>query len=883
MKVWSVVMDRIKKFEPLWGMWKCDAVLGEGSFGRVYRAVRKEGERVYYSAVKHISVPANEQQLNEVRSSGFYNSDAEISKYFGGIVEDVQREVDFMYTLKGNANIVSYEDHLIVPKEDGIGCDIFIRMELLRSLNSIIKSNLTVEDAIKIGSDICNALEVCAKSRIVHRDIKPSNIFVNANGDYKLGDFGIAKVLNSATVGMSKKGTYFYMAPEIYKCEPANFTSDIYSLGIVLYRILNDNCLPFMPTNGTILLEHQEAALVKTMTGQPMPPPRNATPQLAAVILKACSFNMRNRFQTPGEFKKALNDAYLGKYVEQVPAVSEDTVKVDEENTTPINAVFGANPAQAQQRESRADSTSTIPLIQPSYQQPAYQAPQPAPANAAQPLQQPIYRAPQTTPSTVTQPLPQQSNAAKTTQKAPTAEIKEKKEINGNDSISGVIIGMVCFLIFLVCLIASCGDGCQSVDETGSGMVYTDVDDVEPEIELDLPPEGEVLNIYVWNEEFKGFVEQYYTIPDGIEVRWIINTDQDNIYQTSLDEMLACNETLPEDERVDIFLAEPSYSAKYVDSEYTMDVASIGFENSDTMYDYAIDMCTDSEGVCKGIAPMICPGTLIYRRSIARDVLGTDSPDEVQAALGSWDKFEEVAALAKSKGYYMTASYQETFRAYTANRSRPWVDSNGNISVPPEFEEWAKMSKDMAKNKTTLKGGLWETQWSSQMASSGKTMCYFGPSWYYNFSMGWQAVEGDWAVCRGPQAYDYGGYSLLVATGTDNPRTIRDLFEAFTTDEDMLDEYSRDNLLMANNRNVMEVIAEDDLYSNYLLGGQNDYEIQVEVADQVKWRNATAYDFHLDTDFMYSMRSYINGSCSYEEAVDDFCRNACKIYPELSY
>ncbi|MBP3413886.1 MAG: serine/threonine protein kinase [Clostridia bacterium] len=428
-------MDRIKKFEPLWGVWECDAVLGEGSFGRVYRAVRKEGERVYYSAVKHISVPANQQQLNEVRSSGFYNSDAEISKYFGGIVEDVQREVDFMYTLKGNANIVSYEDHLIVPKEDGIGCDIFIRMELLRSLNSIIKSNLTVEDAIKIGSDICSALEVCAKSRIVHRDIKPSNIFVNANGDYKLGDFGIAKVLNSATVGMSKKGTYFYMAPEIYKCEPANFTSDIYSLGIVLYRILNDNCLPFMPTNGTILLEHQEAALVKTMTGQPMPPPRNATPQLAAVILKACSFNMRNRFQTLGEFKKALNDAYLGKYVEQVPAVSEDTVKVDEDNTTPINAVFDANPAQAQQ-PGKADNW---------WRDSGYPIPPSAPSIVTQPLQN-------STSYTVTQPLaqPMPSTVTQPLHQYPQSDTQQPKTKRTTSlGTTGLVFGILSFLCLI--------------------------------------------------------------------------------------------------------------------------------------------------------------------------------------------------------------------------------------------------------------------------------------------------------------------------------------------------------------------------------------------------------------------------------------------------
>ncbi len=302
-------MDRIKKFEPLWGVWRCESVLGKGGFGKVYKAVRHDGDHIYYSAVKHISVP-DDDQLDEARKSGMYRSEREIADYFNDVARDVQREIDLMYRLKANTNIVSYEDHMIIPKPDGIGSDIFIRMELLQDLSSIMSDNMSAYDAVKIGSDICTALEVCARSKIIHRDIKPSNIFVNENGDYKLGDFGIARVLSNTTMGVSKKGTYSYMAPEIYKCEPANFTSDIYSLGVVLYRILNNNRLPFMPVSERIRAQDQEAALLKTVSGVPMPPPINASSHLAAVILKACSYNMRDRFRSASEFRDSLNAAF---------------------------------------------------------------------------------------------------------------------------------------------------------------------------------------------------------------------------------------------------------------------------------------------------------------------------------------------------------------------------------------------------------------------------------------------------------------------------------------------------------------------------------------------------------------------------------------------
>ncbi len=351
-------MDRIRKFEPLWGVWKCESVLGEGAFGRVYKATRQEGNHIYHSAVKHISVPANEQQIQEIRTAGFYKNEKDISKYFEAVVRDVQSEIDLMYRLKGSANIVSYEDHLIIPKASGIGCDIFIRMELLTPLTSILTENMPIRDAVKIGTDICTALEMCARAKIIHRDIKPSNIFVNAYGDYKLGDFGIARVTGGATAGMSKKGTYNYMAPEIYKCEPANLTSDIYSLGVVLYRILNCNRLPFMPMTGMPMPRHYEEATVKMVSGAPMPPPKNATPQLAAVILKACAYNKRDRYQSAAEFRKALNDAMYGANPVNTMA---DNDRFYEETVVSERTQINSNRSPYSYEIAQRVSTNTLP------------------------------------------------------------------------------------------------------------------------------------------------------------------------------------------------------------------------------------------------------------------------------------------------------------------------------------------------------------------------------------------------------------------------------------------------------------------------------------------------------------------------------------------
>ena len=97
------------------------------------------------------------------------------------------------------------------------GWDIYIRMELLESFVEYTKHReLTEGDVIRLGIDICNALELCERQKIIHRDIKPANIFVSTSGSFKLGDFGIARKLERANSTMSHKGTYSYMAPEIF-------------------------------------------------------------------------------------------------------------------------------------------------------------------------------------------------------------------------------------------------------------------------------------------------------------------------------------------------------------------------------------------------------------------------------------------------------------------------------------------------------------------------------------------------------------------------------------------------------------------------------------------------------------------------------------------
>ena len=286
--------------------WKIIRLLGEGSYGKVFEIERSEFGQTYRAALKVITVPQSSAEVRSVISEGMSVSQAEA--YFHGIVEELMHEFSIMFKLKGTANIVSCEDLRVLEHPDGIGWDILIRMELLHPLLPYVYQHpMARRDIIRLGIDICKALELCQRYNIIHRDIKPENIFISDNGDYKLGDFGIARTIERTTSGLSKKGTYSYMAPEVYAGKEYGFSVDTYSLGLVLYRMLNKNRGPFLPQPPeAITFSSREQALARRMSGEPLPRPFYGEGRLGEIVLKACAFDPKDRYSSPQQLRQEL-------------------------------------------------------------------------------------------------------------------------------------------------------------------------------------------------------------------------------------------------------------------------------------------------------------------------------------------------------------------------------------------------------------------------------------------------------------------------------------------------------------------------------------------------------------------------------------------------
>lgn len=294
-----------------WPGWETIRQIGDGSFGFVYEIERDVFGQKEKAALKVITIPQKSSDIDALRSEGYDN--ASITETFKRYLEDIVNEYSLMRKLSGSANVVNCDDVRYVQHDDGFGWDVYIKMELLTPLMKVIDTVVSDEQVIQIGIDICKALILCKKHNIVHRDIKPENIFISENGDYKLGDFGVAKIMEKTSGGTNKIGTYDFMAPEVYNDEPYDSAADRYSLGLVLYWLLNDRRTPFLPLPPAQPGNNEKInARKQRFRGETIPAPAHGSWELQQVVLKACAYNQEDRYQSAEEFCDALVNSQSG-------------------------------------------------------------------------------------------------------------------------------------------------------------------------------------------------------------------------------------------------------------------------------------------------------------------------------------------------------------------------------------------------------------------------------------------------------------------------------------------------------------------------------------------------------------------------------------------
>ncbi len=301
-----------------WREWTATDFLGAGSYGEVYKTVTEDGQ---VCAIKVIEIPRSREEADSLKRE--YGDEETVKSFYTNLVEEYEREIQLLTSLKDAENIVKVYDHFKEP--NGMGWRLYIRMEYLQSFTEYCDlRDITEEDVIRFGIDICSALEQCEKLGIIHRDLKPENLLVDEDGTLKLADFGLARTMEASRGSFSIKGTFSYMAPEIYLGRKYDHQVDIYSMGLILYRLLNQNREPFLPLGKKLIYyRDKELALSKRMDGEKIPAPAEASEDLAAIILRACAYRTEDRYRTAHVMREDLRKLQKGRYRKQRISTSQ--------------------------------------------------------------------------------------------------------------------------------------------------------------------------------------------------------------------------------------------------------------------------------------------------------------------------------------------------------------------------------------------------------------------------------------------------------------------------------------------------------------------------------------------------------------------------------
>lgn len=460
-------------------------------------------------------------------------------------------------------------------------------------------------------------------------------------------------------------------------------------------------------------------------------------------------------------------------------------------------------------------------------------------------------------------------------------------------------------ILLAAALAAGALAGCGSPSGTGSAEGNTETGTEEGSAETGTE-EGKVINIYSWNDEFRQRVEAVYpevketskdgtvtTLKDGTEIHWTINPNQDGVYQQKLDEALMNQADAAADDKVDIFLSETDYVNKYTDADAdaAMPLTDLGIDPEKDLadqYSFTKVTASDADGVQRGSTWQCCPGLLVYRRDIAKDVFGTDDPEVVGEKVKDWDTMKATAEELKAKGYFAFSSYADTFRLYGNSIAQSWVSPGETvIKVDQKIMDWVADSKEWLDAGYLDKNvkGQWNDDWNKAMSSSSKVFAFLFPAWGIDFTLkpNWDGEDGAWAVTNPPQEYNWGGSYVHACTGTDNPKHVKDIILAVTAEQENLLKISKDYADFTNTKTGMQQAAKDDEgFSSEFLGGQNAFKYFAPVAENIEIAPLSAYDQGCVELIQNSFNDYLQGQVDFEKAKANFETAIRERYPDIT-
>lgn len=405
------------------------------------------------------------------------------------------------------------------------------------------------------------------------------------------------------------------------------------------------------------------------------------------------------------------------------------------------------------------------------------------------------------------------------------------------------------------------------------------------------------INLYAFTDEVPGMIDKYMELHPDVAKKYEINTTiiatTNGEYQPALDAALAGGGK----DAPDIYCAEAAFVLKYTQGEaakYAAPYSDLGIDVEKGIKDaelaqYSVDIGTNNDGKVAALGYQATGGAFIYRRSIAKEVFGTDDPktvgEKLGAGSGNWNKFWDAADELKAKNYAIISGDGDLWHAVENSSPEGWI-KDGKLHIDEKRDEFLDLSKKLKDEKLHNDTQDWQEGWFADMKGEGDTPAFgfFGPAWLINYTMadnsgGKKAGEGtygDWAVCQSPVGFFWGGTWLLANKETKHKDVIGDIFEWITLDtsENGL-QYMWANGTYNPDKPTKDCVASAKVMAKSngeveFLGGQNMFDVFVPANEFANGKNLTPYDEKINSIWRDQVRQYTAGEKSRDQAIKDF-------------
>jgi len=397
------------------------------------------------------------------------------------------------------------------------------------------------------------------------------------------------------------------------------------------------------------------------------------------------------------------------------------------------------------------------------------------------------------------------------------------------------------------------------------------------------------ITVWSFTDEVGGMIEHFNKKYPNIEVEFVVIPNQDEVYLNKLVTTLRSRDNVP-----DVFTGEAAFFKQFVEAGFWEPISDAPYNAEELVGDlvpYVTDLTRDGNGKMTALSWQATPGAMFYRRSIAKEVLGTDDPGEVSKWTSNIDTYYELGEKIKEKysgDKFLVSGYTDMSQFIFNQRAEPYVIDN-ILTVPESLVGYMQLAKDMRDNGVEGGVGTWSPAWFSAMADKS-VFSFILPTWGLHYVLkpnaepeannGEMEFTGDWGLTVPPAPYSWGGTFAGISRFSEK----KDLAWAFVkhigSDPEFMKFWAEKTGDFVGNLKVVEEIKGD--FSDPFLGGQNHYEYFYNEAKKIDVSRIGPWDFQIENAWGDQVELYANGEKTMDEAIDGFIVAIADILPDVN-